>query len=228
MVQGDKRTVVVLSPGDFVLSEDAEAFRSQPADVGRGVAMIEDIYSIQAPRRWYVVHTLPQREERAARALTALGATVFLPHTVDWRPRSRVQRDQGKPSVPLVKPLLSRYLFADLPAADRAWGRVYGLDGVQRILSDSRGPVHVPTLLVDVLRDRELAGDFNKTIKRGRVVSPVWAREGVRAQITDGPFAQFWATIRRVLPRDRVEVVVNIFNSENAATMDLAQLRKPC
>ena len=65
--------------------------------------------------------------------------------------------------------------------------------------SDGTGPVRVGEEIVDELKAREKAGDFDDTVKIGRAYVPRWARPGHRVRIVHGPWKAMGAHIAKIV-----------------------------
>ena len=192
------------------------------------IAFVEDIYRIGGAgsrRAWFVVYTDPNREVKVVEKLEAMHVVSFMPVVTEWKPRTRAERDQKKPLEAISRPLLSRYLFVDLPDAGRAFALVQQVEGVREILGLGERKTAVPSSFIEHLREREAAGDFNKTEKRGRIVAPKWARDGASVEVKSGPFAGFLATIIRCLPRNQVEVAISLFGRSAPTRLDLSTVK---
>ena len=141
---------------------------SKPARALTGAEMplVEGIYSIKAREardKWFVIFTAPQYERRVCQALVARAVSHYLPRARRWKRQSRRAKHQREPKRHVTEPLLTRYVFAELPADELHFGRITDLDGVHSILSDSKGPVFVREDLVKEIARREEAGEFDDT-----------------------------------------------------------------
>ena len=128
--------------------------------------LVEGIYSIKAskaPDKWFVIFTDPQYERRVSQALVARAISHYLPRARRWKRQSRRAKHQREPKRHVTSPLLTRYVFAAMPADELHFGRITDLDGVHSILSDSAGPIFVPEDRVLEIARREEAGEFDDT-----------------------------------------------------------------
>src|SRR5690348_17124734 len=102
--------------------------------------------------RWFLVHTLPKRENQAKLHLCAQGFRVFLPsirRTVRHARRLRT----------VNAPLFSRYLFIRLDLSRDRWLSVQGTVGVSHLFMCEGMPVPVPVGVVESLVTRS-SGDI--------------------------------------------------------------------
>lgn len=184
------------------------------------------IYSISGDRKWFVIYTEPNHERKVAEELDDLEIENFLPIKTEFRDKTRSERDRKAPPERVSIPLLSRYLFVDLPDAAKAFGIVQGLKGVVEILGHGEVKSAVPRELVTHLRERQLAGAFDFTIKRRRGDRPEWLKRGEVVRISDGPFASFSGIIERCLPRGEVELAIKIFGRATIAKLEITQVEQ--
>ena len=208
---------------------------------GATLPFVEGIYSIDRRDgdRWVVVHTLPGREERVVEALVGAGVTHYLPRLKRWQKQSKKQKHQKEPKRHVVRPLLPRYLFAALPVTDDGLdpgilAAVAHADGVHVVLRDDRGPLQVAGRLIEVISEREAAGDFDDTVSKKRrrnkrrmrtITVHKWAVEGAHVQVMKGPFAQFFAVVEEVVSEGRLKVGVSIFGRHTPMELDVDDVR---
>lgn len=246
MPQG-KTQIIVLSP-------EAEAFRQIPAWTEFSMHMVDDIYSIGCPKKWFVVYTNPKCEQRACKGIEDTGLGAYTPKAKDWRKQSRKDVHQKKPKIHIVRPLMARYAFVQLPVKETrdAGGRVihedipFGLvrliDGVKEIVGTPDGPICVSNAIVDIIREREDVGEFDNTTTRivepekprnsnakvKTVVVPKWMDVGVEARMVGGPFNNFCAMIERLLPNERVKVGITVFGRSSTVEIGIESLAEAC
>lgn len=185
-----------------------------------------DINSISGDRKWFVIYTEPNHERKVAKELDDLEIENFLPIKTQFRDKTRSERDRKAPQERVSIPLLSRYLFVELPDSANAFGIVQGLKGVVEILGHGEAKSPVPRELVTHLRERQLAGAFDFTIKRRRGDRPEWLRRGETVRISDGPFASFSGIIEKCLPRGEVELAIKIFGRATIAKLEITQVEQ--
>lgn len=225
-----------LKPGMFVLSEDARQFVARFSSLELAMPMIEEAYTIGPPKakKWFVVYTAPKCERKAEGSFKAAGWRSYIPVTTDWGKKSKKKVDQKKRREKLVRPLLTRYVMVELPVHTRAvggedydevpFGLVRMVDGVQEIVGTPAGPITLSAEVVDAIREREASGEFDATVKRGRVIVPKGFNVGVQVRLEDGPFQSFYGMIRECLPNARIIVDVDIFGRETPVELELAQV----
>lgn len=202
------------------------------------IPLVEGIYSVKAKasvqNRWFVIYTDPQYEKRVSQALVARAVSHYLPRARRWKRQSRRAKHQREPKRHVTSPLLTRYVFAALPADELHFGRITDLDGVHSILSDSTGPIFVCEALVREIAAREADGEFDDTkphivqTSRGEKTVPVprWVEVGGKITVRNGPFASFPGKIEEIISSEQVKVGVMIFGRSMPIVLDLAQLEE--
>ena len=125
--------------------------------------------------RWYVVHTLPNREMRARTHLENQKFRTFVPQ------RLKTVRHARKFST-VVAPFFPRYLFVALDLMRDRWRSVNGSIGVSGLIMQGELPKPVPSGVVETLQammDSRGHLNFEKSF-----------RVGDRVRLTAGPFAE--------------------------------------
>lgn len=95
-------------------------------------------------KRWYVVHTQPNAEDRALWHLQNQGFDCFLP-------RLRRLRSHARRTSAVLEPLFPRYLFTFFDAATTRWRAINGSRGVSQVLTDGTLPRPVPGGVIENL-----------------------------------------------------------------------------
>lgn len=168
-------------------------------------------------KRWYCVHTSPNKEALAAVEITRLGFSTFIPMFTVWK-------REGNREVPVTnKPLFPRYIFVELDM-DRPLGvgRIKKSRGVSYLMCDMDGdPVAIPYRAMRAIRDRDDARQSD--LKPKKIVSPY--HKGQRVKVMSGPFEGFEAMIEGPAPRQRVQALLMIFGRETPVDFEVADLR---
>jgi len=159
--------------------------------------------------RWYVVHTQPACEERAALHLATQGFTIFCP-------RFRKTVRHARKITSKMSALFPGYLFVKLnPARDR-WRSINGTRGVIRLLTLGDRLQPAPAGVVENLQTQ---ADSHGVFVAAQVLSV-----GQRVRIAEGPFANLVGTLQRLDGADRVQVLLDILGRSVPATLQGAML----
>ena len=213
--------------------------KTSRAMTGDEMPLVEGIYSVErkadAPERWFVIYTDPQYEKRVSQTLVAHGVSHYLPRARRWKKQSARAKHQREPRRHMTSPLLTRYVFAALPANQLHFGRITDLDGVQSILSDSTGPIFVREDTVHEIATREAEGEFDDTrphvvrTRRGEATVPVprWIDVGAKVVVRKGPFAGFPGRIEEIISSELVKVGVTIFGRSAPVELLIEQIEEP-
>jgi len=132
---------------------------------------------------WYVIHTKPKQELRAAQNLEQQGYTIFLP-TI---PVQKLLKNTLKIT---QEPLFARYLFIQLDQVNSNWFPIRSTRGVHMILrfGINTEPVKVHSQLIEDLKNWATI-KIPKTLFIG----------GDSVSIQDGPFKGLEATFQKLL-----------------------------
>jgi transcriptional antiterminator RfaH len=168
-----------------------------PDDGSRAVDGVSDI------GKWYVVHTQPFREKRAATHLGFQGFRTFLPlhrKTVRHARQFRV----------VDAPFFPRYLFVRFSVEHDRWRSIYGTMGVSRLITANDRPLAVADALVAELLDRATPS--------GVLTVPAPLTNGQKVRLAVGPFAGLTGTLAALDDRQRVRVLLDLMGTEIAVT----------
>jgi transcription elongation factor/antiterminator RfaH len=149
----------------------------------------------QSASRWYVVHTHPHAENRAAANLTQQKFRVFCPRVF------RIVRHARK-QTRILAPLFPGYLFVNLDIFRDHWRSVNGTRGVVRLITQEDKPLPIPEGVIEAFEAKmspEGAMDWSSSLKEGHTV-----------RIADGPFADLIGTLEKLDSSGRVRVLINL------------------
>ncbi|HZG51909.1 MAG TPA: transcription termination/antitermination NusG family protein [Pyrinomonadaceae bacterium] len=162
---------------------------------------------------WYVIHTKPMQEERAASNLCAWGIETLSPRINE----PRYNQYSGK-AIRIIKPLFPRYIFARFNARDLLH-KVSFTRGILGVVSFGDGPCQVDDDIIELLKAR--LGE-NGLIQLGEYLSP-----GDRVIIRDGPLKNFVGIFEgRVKENDRISIMLTAVRYQNHIVIDRDLVRK--
>jgi transcriptional antiterminator RfaH len=153
--------------------------------------------ALTGEQRWYLVHTLPRREQQAELHLRAQGFGTHLPQIRKTVRHARQLRTVRAPFFP-------RYLFVILDLGRDPWLSVRSTIGVSHLVSCNGRPAPVPAGVVESLIEHN--GD-NLSILGSDLV------KGQPVRILCGPFADFVGTLDRLDENGRVRVLLKMMGT---------------
>jgi transcription antitermination factor NusG len=154
-------------------------------------------YPLCEGERWYVVHTLPHREQSAQHQLEVQGFRTFLPQykrTVRHARRLRT----------ILAPLFSRYLFIVLHLRRDRWRSVNGTYGVATLVMQRESPVPVLRGAVETL--------LASRTSSGVVPFCSEIQPGQRVRFLAGPFAEQLGILEHLGNSGRVRVLIEMMS----------------
>lgn len=197
-----------------------------------GFPVIDDVYRVGV-RRWFVVYTHPRCENKVRETCKRVGFDTYMPLGADWKPQTRKEIQQNKPKEQIRRPVLTRYIFIQMPVdlndQITPFGLVRKIDGVGGFVGTSDGPLVLRDEHIETIRGREKRGEFDVTKMAGRkskTVVPKWLQVGGKVEVDDGPFATLRAIIEDILPNERLKVVVDFLGRPTPVELELAQVRQ--
>ena len=156
-------------------------------------------------KRWYVVHTRPNGELRAALNLERQGFKTYLARYMKERRHARKVEQ-------ILRPLFPRYVFVSLDTDTARWRSILGTFGVDYLVSNGDKPTPVPEGIVDEIREHENEQGFV-------VLSPKTLRPGQKVQIIEGPLAMQTALFQCAADNKRAVFLLQMLGRQVRATM---------
>jgi transcriptional antiterminator RfaH len=151
---------------------------------------------IDSTSRWYVVHTHPRAEAKAALNLDRQGFTCYLPRYLKRRRHAR--RVETVPA-----PLFPRYLFVALDLATQRWWPIRSTFGVSDLVYNGELPASIPSGIIQAIQGREDERGF-VSLPRKRFVP------GDTVRIVDGVFSACLGLFEGMGDRQRVAVLLEL------------------
>lgn len=176
--------------------------------------------------RWFLVYTAPRCEARAAAGLEEAGCQTF------WPSSRKVVTVGARTTFDGDVATFTRYLFASGPlltgqgepqrfiVKGKPISSVFDIDGLQEIASNSRGWLRVPNTALKAI------AEYQNNIGPNKPDAPnAKFKAGDDANIIDGPFMAFQATIVEAIGTHSARVLIRSFGNEISATMSVAALQ---
>ena len=160
------------------------------------------------PLNWYLLQCKPNQQNRAQAHLDNQGFTTYAPQLKAERifRRKRIIRDEA---------VFPGYLFIQLtPHSD--WRALQATRGVSRLVSFNDEPHKIDDGLIAALRQQYSPQQIpNSLFKPGDTVS-----------ITEGCFKDIQGIVKAVTSEERIIVLMNILQSQQAMAFPVMQLAK--
>ncbi len=148
--------------------------------------------------QWYAVNAITRQEERAQVNLDNQGYETWLPVLLS-------ERRHARRVYTVREALFPGYLFIRLDADRDHWAPVNGTGGVRRLLTQQGRPVPVPGEFIGQLQEAmDETGCLQLPERR---LTP-----GQKLRFVQGPYRDCLGTLLRMPARDRVSVLLHIFN----------------
>jgi len=157
-------------------------------------------------KRWYVVHTHVQTEEKAAYHLMRQGFEVYLPRFLKIRKHAR-RKDTVK------KPLFPRYLFVAFDISLDRWRSVNSTIGVSYMICEGEAPAPVPELVIEDIKLREDECGHVKLSKYAKY------KKGESIQVIDGAMSNQVGIFDCARDEDRVRIFLNLLGRKIGITL---------
>lgn len=160
-------------------------------------------------KRWYLAQCKPNATHIAVRNLDNQGFASFLP-------LQEVTKRKGKGFRHQIRPLFPGYLFVQLDARELPWHKINSTRGIARLVRLGAEPSVVP--------DAIIAGLIARCTELGIIQDAEALSVGGRAQVTQGPFSGFAATIANVEANSRIYILLDIMGQSTTVSIDAAAL----
>jgi transcriptional antiterminator RfaH len=162
---------------------------------------------IQLHPRWFVAHTHPHAESKAATHLSRQGFEIYLPRYLKRRRHARRIET-------VVAPLFPRYLFVAIDVNVQRWRSIYSTVGVNRLVCNGDDPTPVPEGVVEALRQREDTNGFIKLDTR-----PPF-RAGEKIRVLDGAFLSCLGLFEGTAERERIAILLDLLGRKVRVVLD--------
>lgn len=157
--------------------------------------------------RWYVVHTQPNNESRAAVHLERQGFSTYLPRYLKRRRHAR--RVETVPA-----PLFPRYMFVAIDMAVQRWRSIYSTIGVSRLVCAGDEPTAISENLIADLKRREADG-YVQLQQRPQY------RAGDKLRVLDGVFADCLGLYEGMPDSERVTILLDLLGRKVRVMLDV-------
>lgn len=165
--------------------------------------------------RWYLVQCKPNRAQIAVRNLENQGFGTFLP-------LQEITKRKGKIFQRQICLLFPGYLFVKISADKGPWRHINSTRGVVRIVRCGAEPSPVPISIVEALMAR---CDKQSVFRQTSGTQPNHLQAGSQAQVTQGPFSGFIATITNIEPNNRINTLIEIMGQTTNVAIDADALQ---
>jgi len=158
---------------------------------------------------WYAVYTRPQAETKALENLLRQGYAAYLPLY-----RAEISHARRRQTV--LRPVFPRYLFAGVERAGLRWRPILSTVGVSDLVRAGDEPMPVAPEIVAKLREQELAGTFDRLVRRRSL------RLGELVRITAGAFEDMIGRLIELRDQDRVVVLLDVLGRAVPTQLEMA------
>jgi transcriptional antiterminator RfaH len=158
-------------------------------------------------KAWCVVSTLPHQEARAEANLLRQGFCA-------WLPMIRQVRRHARQFHAVRAPVFPGYLFVELDLERGGWSPIDSTYGVRRLLAHDRKPDTLPERFVVDLRKTIVEDGTCGLSRECDSLQP-----GARVRIAWGPFADCYATILDLAPKQRAFLLLDLLGGRVKMTM---------
>jgi len=163
--------------------------------------------TIELHPRWYVAHTHPHAEAKAAAHLNRQGFEIYFPRYLKRRRHARRIET-------VAAPLFPRYLFVAIDLNVQRWRSIYSTIGVNRLVCNGEDPTPVPDGIVGGLKGREDANGFIK-LDRG----PLF-RAGDKIRVLEGALSSCIGLFEGMAERERIAILLDLLGRKVRVVLD--------
>ena len=165
--------------------------------------------------RWYLVQCKPNAAQIAARNLENQHFGTFLP-------LQEITKRKGKIFQRQICPLFPGYLFVQIDPDQGPWRQVSSTRGVSRLVRLGAKPSVVPIEIVEALVAR---CDKQCVLRQTSETQSSQLHADSQAQVTQGPFSGFIATISDIEPNNRIYIIIEIMGQTTKVAINADALQ---
>lgn len=149
-------------------------------------------------KHWYVVHTQPNAELKAAAHIARQGFETYVPRYLKTRRHARRVET-------VTAAFFPRYLFVAIGAAGNRWRALNSTVGVSRVVMFGDGPAPIDGGIVEALKRGEDSLGF---LSMDQLTERLKA--GDRVRIREGAFAEYCGLFMAATENDRVAILLDL------------------
>ena len=158
-------------------------------------------------QRWYVVHTRPHCEGKAAHHLQRQGFRAYLPRYLKRRRHAR--------RIEIVSaPLFPRYLFVAADLAAQRWRAIHSTFGVSHLVCHGDAPAPIADPIVQQLLSRQDDAGYV------RLESVPRFAPGDKVRVSDGVFLACLGLFESVTDNERVAILLDLLGRKVKVVID--------
>ncbi len=165
--------------------------------------------------RWYLVQCKPNAAQIAVRNLENQRFGTFLP-------LQEITKRKGKIFQRQIRPLFPGYLFVQIDPDQGPWRQVNSTRGVSRLVRLGAKPSVVPIEIVEALMAR---CDEECVLRQTSKTQSSQLHADSQAQVTQGPFSGFIATISDIEPNNRINILIEIMGQTTKVAINAGALQ---
>ncbi len=171
-------------------------------------------------RKWYVLHTLSGREDKARISLEERISSLSLQDSIFgvFVPTEEVTEVRGGEKQVTTRPLFPGYVFVEMDLNEKTWYLVKNTPGISGFISSGREPVPLEEKEVEnILRAVEE--------KKAKPAPKVILEKGETVRVVEGPFTNLSGVVEETNPeRGKVKVMVSIFGRSTPVELEYWQV----
>ena len=160
--------------------------------------------------RWYLVQCKPNAAQIALRNLENQSFGTFLPLQEITKRKGRIFQRQ-------IRPLFPGYLFVQIDPDRGPWRQLNSTRGVACLVRLGAEPSVVPNWIVEALMAR---CDKQSVLRQTSETQSSQLHVDDQAQVTQGPFSGFIATISNIEPNNRINILIEIMGQTTKVEID--------
>ena len=164
---------------------------------------------------WYLIQCKPNAAQVAVRNLENQGFGTFLP-------LQEITKQKGKIFQREIRPLFPGYLLVQLAPNQGPWRQVNSTRGVARLIRLGAKPSVVQNKIVEALMARF---DHQSILRQTSETQSSQLHAGNQAQVTQGPFSGFIATITDIEPNNRINILIEIMGQTTKVVINAGALQ---
>ena len=165
--------------------------------------------------RWYLIQCKPNAAQIAVRNLENQSFGTFLP-------LQEITKRKGKIFQRQIRPLFPGYLFVQVAPDEGPWRQINSTRGVVRLVRLGVEPSAVPNEIVEALVAQ---CDTQSILRQISETQPSQFHAGNQAQVTQGPFSGFIATISDIDPNNRIHILIEIMGQATRVAINADALQ---
>lgn len=166
---------------------------------------------------WYTLQTNPNYENKVIEQIWQKIKENDISQIVEvFSPEESIVEFKNGQKKEKKKKLYSNYIFINMEYSPEVWHKIRGIKGLVGFVGNKDNPHKVPESQIEAMKAK-----INGTAPKPKIMFDIDSK----VKIKEGSFADFYGVVKSTdYEKNKVKIMVNIFNRETVVDLDLTAI----